>query len=295
MTAGVLESAERFVHSVGELPTLSTVMEEVMAAAQDPGMSFQRLAKIIERDPVLSARVLKVANSSYYQSANRIASIQQAITRIGEGEIRNIALATGVMGAFQRIAENLNWGDFWEHCLACGLAAHVLSGPRDPNRSVEGPGSNPHYTAGLLHHLGYLTELMQDPLQFQRARFNSLALGIPLRLAERQAFGFSHAESGAALLRRWRFPQAMIDAAAYHHEPGLYQGEHGHGVAVVHLGSHLCRSVPPVADALEGQLPEAYDPATLVTLGWKEEQLPYLQQELRRVQSQAKTLAQAFL
>ncbi|MEW7976471.1 MAG: HDOD domain-containing protein [Candidatus Sedimenticola endophacoides] len=136
---------------VPDLPSLPEVYFQVDRVLQDPDFSLQELSEVIEREPAIAARLLRLANSALYGFSGHIDTIQRAVTMIGSDEIRDLILSSAVLSAFKRMPVGaVSMRSFWEHSIACGLAARniaALTGAANMQR---------YYIYGLLHDIGRL-------------------------------------------------------------------------------------------------------------------------------------------
>lgn len=196
---------------VSSLPSIHLRLEE---AINNPKKSMSDIAKVIREDPGLTARLLRIVNSAFYNFPSKVETISQAVTIVGTQQLSALALATSVMKMFKGIQSNLvSMDSFWRHSIACGLAARVLATMRRDNNAER------FFVAGMLHDIGRLilytklTERSQDILQ--RARTTPMLL----YEAEREALGFTHAVVGGLLLQAWKLPTSLEEIVMYHHNP----------------------------------------------------------------------------
>lgn len=172
--------------------------------------SAESIAQVIETDPAMSARLLRLANSAFFGSSG-VGSVQDAVVRVGTVDVAALVLASEVMQLFRGIPlERWNLQRFWDHSLLTACFAQVLA-PRatTPAQSV--------WLCGLLHDIGKLALVRHCPDEYAQV----LALderGVALLDAERAVFGQTHAAVGEALLRTWRLPDELAICAACHHD-----------------------------------------------------------------------------
>lgn len=222
---------------VKELPSLPEVIVKLQAVLSDPNSSARDVASVIETDPPMAAKLLKLANSAYYRAGdNEIASIPQAVTRLGLKEISKSCLALAVLRMFQQKPSTIDRQAFWRHSLtvACAtrsvaeLSADVII---DPDEA---------FVAGLLHEIGalvldeYFGRLYA--LVHQEAKRTKRAI----HLVERESLKVSHADVGAYLLERWNLPDRLVQATRYHHDPSQAPEEDRTLCQLVHLSDFAC-------------------------------------------------------
>jgi putative nucleotidyltransferase with HDIG domain len=190
------------------------IYQKLVTVINDPRSSSSHVAAVIAEDSGLTARLLKIVNSAFFSFPRRIETVTHAVTVVGTSQIRDLALATSVMTLFRDVPRELvDMEKFWHHSLAVGVTARVLAGHRR-EENVER-----FFVAGLLHDLGRLLMFMRAGTQAGEAVARAESTGMPLYRAEREVFGFTHAQVGSALLDQWNFPGAFREATAYHHQP----------------------------------------------------------------------------
>ena len=223
-----LEKKNRIL-SVKDLPTLPIVLDEVTELVQDPSSSTDQIAKVISRDQVLSAKVLKMVNSPIYGFPRRIGTIQHALVLLGFNVIRGLIISTSV---FDIMAKNMM--GLWEHSLGCATACAGIAkqaGLKDPEE---------YSVAGLLHDLGKLVSIIQLPEIKEEVDALVLEKDITYYQAEREIMGFAHDRINAWLADHWNLPLRLREGLVWHHRPKSAQ--HYPDVAcVVHLGDFLSR------------------------------------------------------
>jgi len=201
---------KRYIAIVGDLPSMPTVAGAVMKVSADPASSADDLRKVLDQDPALSARILKVANSSLYSFSREVETLRHAITLLGFRTVENLVMAASLRDVFKNfgLAEKL----LWEHATLAGSVAGRLSsyGPIDVERESA-------FTAGLLHDLGKIALANTAREKYQKIVMRTYNEGMSFVDAERDEFGFDHAELGAAVADKWKLPSRLVDAIRYHH------------------------------------------------------------------------------
>lgn len=194
--------------------SLPDVVMRVQTILNDPQHSLDHIARIVTEDPGLSARVLKIANSSLYSFPFPICTVTRALTLIGTNSLQDLITATVVMEMFRGVPEDLvRMDDYWRHSIACGVAARVLAIAR---REVN---IERYYLTGLLHDVGLLVLYTQRPELAARILQRCRKESLPLPVLERGELGFDHAELGGELLRRWNLPPEIYLPVRCHHHP----------------------------------------------------------------------------
>jgi len=222
-------SAKGQILSIRDLPTLPKVLDEVTRLVQDPNTSIEAIAKVISRDQVLSAKVLKMVNSPVYGFPGRIGSVQHALVLLGFNVIRGVIISTSVFDIMSSTMEGL-----WEHSVGCALATGLVArqaGLKDPEE---------YSVCGLLHDLGKVVAAVQLP-ELHRA-VGEAVRERDLRWfeAEKAVLGFGHDRINAWLAQHWRLPPTLKEAMSAHHFPERAQLYPQHAAAV-HLGDFIVR------------------------------------------------------
>lgn len=235
----MIHSVERLVQDSLELTSLPEVVVCAIDLINDPDSSAAAIGQVIGKDPALTARLLQIVNSPFYGFPSRIDTVSRAIAVVGTLELLDLILATSVTKAFKGIPPELVSMDaFWDHSLYTGVVARVLAGRQ------RAPNAERYLIAGLLHDIGALVMYQQIPEIAANMVRRARAELTPLHVLERDALGFDHGEVGAALLRAWRLPDTLIEAAQAHHAP-LQANAHAprFETVIVHLADVIACAV----------------------------------------------------
>ena len=180
----------------------------------DDRASMTELAELIMRDPSLTAKILRLVNSSYYSLPSKIDTVSRALAVIGMHELTSLVYSLCAVQSFSKVScELTNMNTFWRHGVYCGLTAKAVA------KKSNCLNTERLFVAGLLHDIGTLVFNAKFPEV--AARCIGLAKGNENRLVELELeqVGFSHAELGAHMLTQWQLPEAICDAIRYHHNP----------------------------------------------------------------------------
>jgi putative nucleotidyltransferase with HDIG domain len=204
---------EDVVRHIRDLPSLSAVVAELLSTIEQEDVDVHVLGAKIALDQSLTAKTLRLANSSFYGLQSKVTSIPQAISVLGFHSIRTLVTACSVTGSFPDIAHgSFNFKAFWRHSVATGVCAQLLA------RKVKiNPDSA--FTAGLLHDIGALVLATRFPAQYEEMLAYRRQHDCSIVDAERAVFGIDHALVGSTLAAYWKFPLTMQSAVANHHAP----------------------------------------------------------------------------
>jgi len=231
-----MTDARAMVEDVEGLPTLPTVVSELLERSSDPDATVGNITEIIENDPALNAKILKLVNSAFYGLPRRVSSLQTAVSILGFNAIRNIVLATSIINMFHKRRIGFDSEGFWIHCLCTGVACNVLG------RRVPGEQDHSEFVYGLLHDIGKIFLIVHHESALARVLEITREKSVSFADAEREVLGITHAEVGAAIAEKWRFPEALVRAIRYHHNveaagPGTTEA------AITHVADTLVRAL----------------------------------------------------
>ncbi|MEQ9459913.1 MAG: HDOD domain-containing protein [Phycisphaeraceae bacterium] len=279
------KAAEPAIREISHIATLPEITIRIMDLIDDPSATAADLNSVIESDPALGARILKVVNSAFYGVPGQVASINRAIVLLGLNAIKNIAIAASLTKLFRggKIAQEFDARDLWLHSTATAGASRLIVNELSMGYLDEA------FLAGLIHDLGLMVEI-----QARRPKFIQVleqVLGDPdvsLRETEQKVFGATHEDFGRVLARSWKFPQTLINVVGGHHDPEQYSGEEA-----------LLPTIVAVADSLAAKAGYGFTrgeevaepkPEWLATLGLSDEALARIEEQLPEAYEEASTL-----
>lgn len=205
---------ERVMHEAGKLASLPQTLAEVLRVVRDERSSADQLARVLMKDPAMTARVLRMANSPIYGTGQKIGSMIQAIRVLGDRQVTALALSTSVYDMTRDWQSSLDRMRFWRHSLETAIAARMI-GDELGRRSTE-----ELFLAGLLHDLGLLVLERTEPREFARIWNQAGREGGFVQL-EYELWGATHAEIGAELMQRWNLPDSIWQTVKHHHDSAI--------------------------------------------------------------------------
>jgi len=195
-----------------DIPVLLPSSAHLIQRLQDDELSLEEVAALVQLDPVLTSKLLKVANSAFFGMGGRIASIEEAMMVLGLANTRGFVLAEVLMEHFKQAPWcNLDLKQFWLESLGVAACCHMLA-----HRTLVPPTLA--FSVGLLHQIGVLVLLVQLGEPYQTLWSQSLR-GAALVEQEQQQFHFDHAQAGADLLGQWNLPPDIVNAVAEQYWP----------------------------------------------------------------------------
>ena len=208
------DNTANLISDAVELASLPAVVMQAMELLNDPDTSASDIGNVINQDPALTLRLLKIVNSAFYGFPSRIETVSRAITIIGTLELTDLIVGSTVVNTFVHLPNKLvNMEQFWCHSLYSGIVARLLAG------RLRAPHTERCFVLGLLHDIGSLVLYRQWPEQSCEALQLCASGDLPQHLAEQQVFGFDHGNIGAELMQQWKLPESFIEVARHHHQP----------------------------------------------------------------------------
>jgi putative nucleotidyltransferase with HDIG domain len=204
----------RITDSIISLPTLPTIIAKMLELVDNPKTSAGALSGIIMQDQVLTARILKLANSSFYAFPRQIATVKLALVVLGFENVKEMALSLSVLNSFK--GENNKYFDtslFWQHSVAVGACTRMLA--RETCYRLAGEA----FVAGLLHDIGKIVLNQYMPEEFAEIQTRVWERNQPTEQAELDVIGVTHAQVGAWLAERWNLPVILVEAIKFHLHP----------------------------------------------------------------------------
>ena len=229
---------QELIKRIDDLPTLPRTVLKITELVNDPKSSAKDLARVITEDQVLTARLLKLVNSSFYGFPQRISTVTGAIVLLGFDAIRSLLLATCVFDLFaSRNRKNRQDQErFWDHSLGCAVGAKVIGNYLRHDKIEE------LFVSGLLHDIGKIVEMMFLADDFTRVIAAVNQENILMATAENKVLGYNHAEVGKLLAIEWNLPVKLAQVIAHHHQPHN-AGSFALDAAILHLADIFCRAL----------------------------------------------------
>jgi len=226
----------KIIQKVSIFPSMPQAGMKLSMLLKEEDVSIEEIEKILRHDPGLAANVLRLANSAYFGMPTKVSTLKHAVMLLGVKRFAQIAVTASMNKAMNSAVEGygLSPGELWLHSISVSTLSEALA----KNRNV--PENSDCFTPALLHDLGKLVlgEFVKKELpDIERL----VAEGVPFVIAEKEVIGTNHAEIGALILSKWRFPEDLINAVRWHHLP---QGEENSTLHqdIVYLANLICHS-----------------------------------------------------
>ncbi|GJM19453.1 MAG: hypothetical protein DHS20C14_16660 [Phycisphaeraceae bacterium] len=191
---------------------------EVLELTSNPGVGMAEMAKVVRRDPALSARVLKTINSSFYGLSSPCGSIERAMAYLGLNTVKSLVLGFSLMESFKGVGEEHDLTSHWRRALYSATSAKIIG-----NKLAQ-VDSDEAFTAGLFQDIGAIACLVTFQNKYAAA-LDGVSHDKHAK-AERDMFGFDHAEVGGLLAEKWKLPPVVVEAVRWHHHPEKAPNDH---------------------------------------------------------------------
>jgi len=282
MTQTPPELNRRISDAVERMPAFPKSVQKLLQLTRDINCQPKDLVSVIETDPVMTVKILKVLNSAYYSLPNKITSINRSVVYLGINTIKNLALSIAAIGVLPK--ENKAGFDshrYLLHSLTVAGVARLLC-------AKVGAGTDPMdcHIAGLLHDFGKVVFAQFMPEEWVTAMTLSRESAMPLYLAERKIIGVDHAAVGAILAEKWQFSKSLTDSIRFHHD-----GEAGDSAmsACVFAANQMSKTL---AMGLDDSTAEELPPAVAARCGGSLGELALSLGDLSRTVEEAKLFSQ---
>lgn len=223
--------------AVDEMPTFSPILGKVEQLSREMNTSPRDLIKVVMLDPVLTGKVIKLVNSSFYGLGQQVRSLSQAVLLLGINTVKNLAISTAMISTLFTRGKGLplNPEAFWKHCIGtavcCKFLARALRIPQDDQETF--------FVAGLIHDIGKILFIKTNPARYKKAFSESHRLGVALTFAELSHFGCDHTHVGGLLARKWKLDDTIADVIERHHDVPENRGAIARSVVTV--SNNLCK------------------------------------------------------
>ena len=206
------ELSQKLASAVDRMPAFPRSVQQILELTKDVNCAPKDLVRVIDHDPVVTVKILRVVNSAYYSLPKQITSINHAVVYMGFNSLKNLALSIAAIGMLPKEGvAGFDAQQYLLHSLTTANIAKLLAarvGNVDPNDC---------FIAGLLHDFGKVVFAQFMPKEFRAALEDSQRSGKSLHQSLQQVIGVDHAVVGAMLVEKWRFPPSLSDTIRHQH------------------------------------------------------------------------------
>lgn len=212
---------------IDSFPALPSIVAQVLEVTNNPESSSADLMEVVQPDPSMCTAILKVANSALFGQPKKVSSLERAITLLGFNEVESIVLGKSVVSTFQATLKGYEkeLESFWQHSFTCGLAAKIIAVHLNLS-------SGQFFMAGLIHDIGKLAMLLSFPEKYGSSGLLTRYSDPEALVEEKRLFGITHEVVGGKLLQKWNFPNKLLFAIGFHHNPGSAPKQNGYPLVI---------------------------------------------------------------
>ncbi|MEI6125347.1 MAG: HDOD domain-containing protein [Pseudomonadota bacterium] len=228
------KNIDRIVRTIDSIPTLPVISMQIEKLFRNENVSTRQIEDLIQHDPPLATKLLKLVNSSFYGLINKVSTIDHALIILGFNEVRNVALGFAIQNHFTPSSKSFDPKRFWKHSIICSQIAKFLG--KHFNMVDDGT----FFLSGLIHDIGKLVidqyfkdefAAIIDYIEVHKSSFSK---------AEKEILGVTHYQIAAKLLQQWHFPRKVIMQIFYHHAP-WYDKNFTSGSIILYLANILTK------------------------------------------------------
>lgn len=225
------------IQNIDQLPSMPSVVTELIELTANPDSDLDVVLSLIEKDQALTAKLLRLCNSSYYGLSKQVSTLRSVVVLLGFKTVYKMVVALGTSVFFKKDCPGygLSGLDLWRHSVGAAISAELVARRCNPKKA------QPAYTAGLLHDIGKLV-LAQYVDEGIEKILTLVEQGHTFIEAEQEVVGMDHGLIGGKLARQWKFPEGLVEAIKYHHEPALARSDPDL-VAFTHVGNVISNSI----------------------------------------------------
>lgn len=239
------------------LPSIPKVIALLLNELDRTEPDLRKISQLINTDPVLTTRLLRLANSAQFQLSSKISSVSEALALMGLDQVRSLAMVAAVAGAFRSVP-GLDMHHYWRYSLNVAKLARMLGGMVRQRQPAA-------FTAGLIHAIGELVMHLGLPQELAALNQQVAPLGFKRASAERKLLGYCYADVGAGFARSWQFPQPIVDALEHQCAPFENNEVYEPMAGILHLAAWRARAKE--ANYEQQELTDNFPDVVALTLG----------------------------
>lgn len=230
------DSLKHLVSQMESLPSLPSLYTKVVELIQSPDGSIKKIGEVIAKDLAMTAKILQLVNSAFFGIPRHISNPAQAACLLGLDTIKALILSIGIFTKFeQKRFAHFGIENLWNHSIKTGAIAKKVADKEGADRYL----ADNAFMAGLLHDVGKLVLVSNVPEKYEEVIETKKDQNMTLNEAEQSVFGATHADVGAYLTGLWGFPDAIVEAVAFHHRPEVCLSNDMIPLTYVHIANWL--------------------------------------------------------
>jgi len=227
----------KIVERLDQLPAFPAIVSQLLAVINSPDSSSEDAARLIEKDPALTSKMLRLANSAFYGMPRTVSSVNGAVVVLGFNSIRSIVLGASLVKIFPFGAGGSLFSvkNFWMHSFVCAIGARSIVTLCINDLMVDPESA---FCAAMMHDIGKLIFNHCLPEEYNRVLTYARQKEIPVKVAEKELLHIDHAELGSIVADKWALPFELEYPIVYHHRPA--EAERNPAlIAAVHLADSV--------------------------------------------------------
>lgn len=235
-TAEQKSTLNKIISTIGELPASPAIVSAVMGLTSNLDSKVADVCKVLSRDQTLTAKVLKLSNSSFYGRSKEVSSLQEAILILGFFTVRSMVVATSAHSMYELEESDSPQTKLWRHSLSSAVAARQIA------KHLGHPDKEEIFIATLLHDIGKLVLLQKLSQVYEQVVEEVEKTRGSFFEVESKRLGFTHCGVALTLLEQWSFPRSLIQAIHEHHElPSMEDSGIVPISYVINLGNYMAK------------------------------------------------------
>jgi HD-like signal output (HDOD) protein len=233
------QALKKIVSQIDSLPTLPSIYVKLTQELESEDASIEKIGEIIAQDIGLTAKILKLVNSSFFGLRQQVSNPAKAVSLLGLDLIKAIVLSSGTFNKFKGVKfPGLTLEQMWEHAMLTGTFAKIIAKEEGLGRQ----DADTAFMAGVLHDIGKLLIAAHLPDSYAVINKLSKKIAISTADAEEKVIGTTHAGIGAYLLGLWGLPDSILHATAFHHRPGSHAVKGLNPTAIIHIADAFAKA-----------------------------------------------------
>ncbi|MDX2505352.1 MAG: HDOD domain-containing protein [Gammaproteobacteria bacterium] len=235
-----MKAAREFITDMAEQISMPDVYREIRHLIEQQKLNITDYIDVIEKDSVLSTRLIRIANSHYFGYPGRVEDLYQALSMIGIMQLHDLMLTSLSLRTLASIPQQIfNLEAFWKYSVQCGIAARTIA------QYSQIIPINPYFTLGLLHEIGHAAMFIKHPERSLQAVDKSKQQDCCVTRIEQEYLGFDYTQAGSAMMQLWHLPELYQQITAFHLQPEQADESHRQAVQIIHLAHMFCQNPVP--------------------------------------------------
>ncbi|MBU0961170.1 MAG: HDOD domain-containing protein [Proteobacteria bacterium] len=229
------DALKKIITQLGTLPSVPEVYAKLRKAMANPEIAIAEVAKIIEEDMAMSAKVLQLVNSAFFGLCQKVESPARAVNFLGLDTVKSLVLGVGAFSQTKTSSKIFPIKQLWSHSLTVGTFAKKIALSESDDKEL----IDYCFLAGLLHDIGKLVLVAQMEDKYEQAVLLARKNNICLRTAEKEIFDTVHGDIGAYLMGLWGMPGPVVEGIGFHHRLDNYPNRQFNPALAVHVANAI--------------------------------------------------------